>query len=209
MNQIEEAYNIWSEIYDTNQNKTRDLEGETLCKILANQRFINGLEIGCGTGKNTAFLLSICEELTAVDLSENMLAIARQKIDSEGVTFLKADINQDWDFLKLNVDLITFSLVLEHIENLKEVLQKASEKLVFGGIIYVCELHPFKQYVGSQARFETDAGTQFVTAFMHHITDFTNAAKASNLELIEINESFDNDNRTEIPRLLNLVFRKN
>lgn len=50
---VETAYNKWAEQYDTNENKTRDLEGVSLRKTLANINFEECLEIGCGTGKNT------------------------------------------------------------------------------------------------------------------------------------------------------------
>ena len=32
---VQQAYNTWAEQYDTNQNKTRDLEGITLREVLA------------------------------------------------------------------------------------------------------------------------------------------------------------------------------
>ena len=50
---VKEAYNIWAEQYDVNENKTRDLEGFSLRKILSNIHFERCLEIGCATGKNT------------------------------------------------------------------------------------------------------------------------------------------------------------
>ena len=77
-----------------------------------------------------------------------------------------------------------------------------------GGYLYISELHPFKQYNGSKARFDTAEGTQVVTCFNHHITDFTNAAKANGFNLVSMNEYFDEDDRGTIPRLLTLLFRK-
>ncbi|HEY1024796.1 MAG TPA: class I SAM-dependent methyltransferase [Sphingobacteriaceae bacterium] len=51
------AYDLWSAQYDTNENKTRDLEGKALREVLSSYSFNNVLEIGCGTGKNTQYLL--------------------------------------------------------------------------------------------------------------------------------------------------------
>jgi ubiquinone/menaquinone biosynthesis C-methylase UbiE len=48
---IKEAYNHWAKQYDTNLNKTRDLEAVALRESLANISFQTCLEIGCGTGK--------------------------------------------------------------------------------------------------------------------------------------------------------------
>jgi hypothetical protein len=36
----------------------------------------------------------------------------------------------------------------------------------------------FKQYTGAKAKFKTEAGEQIVTAFTHHIKEFTEAATA-------------------------------
>ncbi|MDR2901613.1 MAG: class I SAM-dependent methyltransferase [Lactobacillales bacterium] len=48
------------------------------------------LDIGCGPGNNAAYLSALGYTVVGVDLSENMLALARQK--SPGTTFIKQDI---------------------------------------------------------------------------------------------------------------------
>lgn len=55
---VQKAYDNWSEQYDINLNKTRDLEVFALQETLADIAFNSYLKIGCGTGKNTAWLLS-------------------------------------------------------------------------------------------------------------------------------------------------------
>ncbi len=203
-----QAYNIWSKQYDTNINKTRDLEAIVLRKVLENIHFNSCLEIGCGTGKNTEWLITKAKQITAVDLSEEMLAKAKEKISSEIVQFIQADITFDWTFSKKQYDLVTFSLVLEHIQNLDHVFQEVSKSLAKEGLVYIGELHPFKQYEGSKARFETEDGIQVVECFNHNISDFIDSAKKHNLELINIDEYFDGNDRTTIPRILTLLFQK-
>ena len=203
---IKQAYNNWADYYDTNENKTRDLEAVALRKTLAALRFYNCLELGCGTGKNTEWFLTKAKSVTAVDFSDEMLSKAKEKIKSGNVMFCQADINNDWNFTNKQFDLITFSLVLEHIENLDVVFQKAAKAITANGYVYVGELHPFKQYMGSKARFESANGMEVLTCFNHHISDFTDAAKASGFDLINTSEFFDDDARTGIPRILALLF---
>ena len=203
-----QAYNIWSKQYDTNINKTRDLEAIVLRKVLENIHFNSCLEIGCGTGKNTEWLITKAKQITAADLSEEMLAKAKEKISSEIVQFIQADITFDWTFSKKQYDLVTFSLVLEHIQNLDHVFQEVSKSLAKEGLVYIGELHPFKQYEGSKARFETEDGIQVVECFNHNISDFIDSAKKHNLELINIDEYFDGNDKTTIPRILTLLFQK-
>jgi ubiquinone/menaquinone biosynthesis C-methylase UbiE len=142
---VQKAYDSWSVQYDTNINKTRDLEAMALQETLAGIEFENCLEIGCGTGKNTAWLLTKAKTITAVDLSNEMLAKAKEKINSEKVIFIQADILQEWNFANTKYDLTTFSLVLEHIENLVPVFEKVSKLITRGGYVYIGELHPFKR----------------------------------------------------------------
>ena len=205
---IGKAYNSWSAQYDTNDNKTRDLEALSLQKILQGKSFKHCLEIGCGTGKNTAWLLTICDQITAIDLSKGMLDIAKNKIQSDKVNFIEADITNDWTFAKDAYDLVTFSLMLEHIEDLDAVFQKLAKVSDTGTRVYIGELHPFKQYAGSKARFETETGTQVVTCFNHHVTDFIQAANASGFHLLQLEEQFDEGDRSQLPRILNLLFEK-
>jgi len=210
MSNIQQAYNIWSEQYDTNENKTRDLESIALRNALKGNPFENCLEIGCGTGKNTEWLTSIAKNILAVDLSENMLAKAKEKVTDKHVKFIHADITKDWHFAaEQKFDIATFSLILEHIENLESIFQKLSKVMQLGGIVYIGELHPFKQYSGSKARFETEEGLQVVTCYNHHISDFIDAAKKNHFQLVDLNEYFDDESKSSLPRILQLTFSYN
>ena len=205
---VKEAYKIWSEQYDTNFNKTRDLEAFSIRDVLSEIKFNNCLEIGCGTGKNTEWLITKGESIVAVDISDEMLSIARQKITNKSVSFLKADVTENWDFTNETFDLVVCSLVLEHIENIETVIKRIADHLKIGGVLYIGELHPFKQYTGSKAKFETEAGEQIVTVFTHHITEFTEATTAHGLMIEEIKEYFDDNDRSNLPRILALKFKK-
>jgi ubiquinone/menaquinone biosynthesis C-methylase UbiE len=204
----EQAYNIWSQQYDFNENKTRDLEAQALQETLHDINFDNCLEIGCGTGKNTAWLITKAKQVTAVDLSEEMLAKAKEKIKNDNVQFIQADITGSWAFAEKKYDLVTFSLVLEHIQNLDYIFNEVGKCLMQDGHVYIGELHPFKQYTGSKARFETADGTQVVECFTHHLSEFTQTAKKYNLTVTAVNEYFDDGDTATIPRILVLVFTK-
>ncbi|MEO7983596.1 MAG: class I SAM-dependent methyltransferase [Bacteroidota bacterium] len=204
----EQAYNNWASQYDTNINKTRDLEAHALRSTLSPIPVETCLEIGCGTGKNTVWLIEKANQVTSVDLSAQMLAKAREKINNSNVRFVQADITKEWTFINQLFDLVSYSLVLEHIEDLDPIFKQTARSLKQGGHVYIGELHPFKQYAGSKARFETKDGVQVVDCFTHHISDFIEAGRKNGLTLIEMNEYFDEDNRKEIPRILTMLLRK-
>jgi ubiquinone/menaquinone biosynthesis C-methylase UbiE len=205
---VKKAYNLWAEQYDTNKNRTRDLEAMALRISLPDILYSKCLEVGCGTGKNTVFLADKAAEVVAIDLSEAMLARAALKLNRPTIRFLQADINAAWEFEDTDFDLVTFSLVLEHIENLDAVFEKVTTRLKTGGIIYIGELHPFKQYNGTKARFDTAQGRQEVTCFTHHVSEFTGLAHRFGFEILTVNEYFDEADKTGVPRILSLIFKK-
>lgn len=188
MSNVKNSYKYWSKFYDNNINKTRDLDLKISKEILSKIPFQTVLEIGCGTGKNTFWLCEKALYITAVDFSLEMLTIAKNKLKSSHVNFIEADITKPWKFITNPVDLITINLVLEHIENLDFVFNNVSKYLKKDAFLYISELHPFKQYLGSQAKFENS----LVDSYTHHISDFISTAKKYNLKCFEIIESFDN-----------------
>lgn len=205
---IKEAYKEWSNQYDTNENKTRDLEAVALRAVLSKMDINKVLEFGCGTGKNTVWFEQNAKEILSADFSEAMIAKAAEKINSPKVQFTVADINEPWDFSKEKYDLVSFSLVLEHIQNIEAVFNKINQVTESGAFVYIGELHPFKQYAGSKARYNTPEGEQIVTCYTHNMSDFITAANKYNFSLMDLEEWFDNNDRSQIPRILTLLFKK-
>jgi predicted TPR repeat methyltransferase len=205
---IEKAYNIWADQYDTNSNKTRDLDTKSTIKTLNKFDFSKVIELGCGTGKNTTFLLKKADEIIGLDFSQEMLNKAKAKIKDERVEFRKADLTKSWEIDNDFADLITCSLTLEHIKNLNHIFNQANLKLKKNGLFFISELHPFKQYSGSKAKYETESGTKELEVYIHHISEYIDAAKNNGFEFVEMKEWFDEDNENGIPRLISFVFKK-
>ena len=206
---IEQAYNIWADQYDSNSNKTRDLDTKSTIETLHKFDFSTVIELGCGTGKNTAYLLKKADKIIGLDFSQEMLNKARMKIKDERVEFQKTDLTTEWKVENDYADLITCSLVLEHIKDLDFVFHQANKKLKNGGVFFISELHPFKQYSGSKAKFETKNGTQELETYVHHISEYLSAATKNGFILVELKEWFDEENSIGIPRLIGIVLVKN
>ena len=204
---IEKAYNVWADKYDTNSNKTRDLDTKSTIQTLNKLEFSTVIELGCGTGKNTNYLLQKADKVIGLDFSQKMLDKAKDKIRDERAVFRKADLKKEWDIENDFADLITCSLVLEHIKNLDFIFNQANKKLKNGGIFFISELHPFKQYSGSKAKFETENGTQELETYVHHISEYLDVANTNGFELFELKEWFD-EGKNRIPRLIGITLSK-
>src|SRR4051794_5026576 len=114
----QELYDQWSATYDAVENKTRDLEKRACEEVLSTIEFETVLELGGGTGKNTGWFAERAQKVISVELSERMQATAKEKVRAANVEFKSGDIRGDWTFVRDKVDLITCSLILEHIEQL-------------------------------------------------------------------------------------------
>lgn len=205
---IEKAYNIWANQYDTNENRTRDLDILSTIETLSKYNFENVLELGCGTGKNTKWLLEKAKRIIGIDFSQEMLNKAKEKISDERVIFKRADLTKSWEIDNNFADLITCNLTLEHIKNLNHIFNQANLKLKKNGLFFISELHPFKQYSGSKARYETENGIKELEVHIHHISEYIDDAKKNGLELMEIKEWFDENTIKGLPRLISFVFKK-
>lgn len=205
---IEEAYTDWSATYDLDRNLTRDLDQLATRETLSKLCFKSILELGCGTGKNTALLSQIGERVLAVDFSAGMIEKARKKLSFDNVTFSVADITQSWDCEAHSIDLVTCNLVLEHIQDLSFIFKEASRVLVESGQFFISELHPFRQYQGTQAHFVRNQQRTEIQAFVHHISDFLAAAATNSLELVQMKEWGHEEDQDKPPRIVSFLFNK-
>jgi ubiquinone/menaquinone biosynthesis C-methylase UbiE len=205
--EIHEAYTDWSATYDSDRNLTRDLDQEVTRETLANLNFESILELGCGTGKNTELLAEIGKHVHALDFSAGMIEKAKAKLRLPNVTFEIADITHRWPVGNESFDLVICNLVLEHIKDLSFIFAEASRVLMNAGQFFVCELHPFRQYQGTVARFQRTETTE-IPAFVHHVTDFINAGSAKRLSMVSMKESWHAEDDGKPPRLVSFVFEK-
>ena len=137
-----------------------------------------------------------------------MLDISKEKVANNHAQFIKADLTSEWNIDAQWADLVTSILTLEHIENLGPIFEQSNRILAENGLFFISELHPYKQYEGSGARFESENETVNIEVFTHHLTDYINSAKTNGFELLETREWFDSPVRGEIPRLISFLFRK-
>jgi ubiquinone/menaquinone biosynthesis C-methylase UbiE len=199
-------YDFWAYRYDNNFNPTRDLDQVATIETLSNLDFHKVLELGCGSGKNTEWLITKADRLVSIDLSRNMLELAKKKISSKKVTFINADLNNEWPVKNDSFDLATINLTLEHIKNLEHIFNSLFMKLNKGGKCFVCELHPKKQLLGSKAQFEKNGIDIVLDVFHHSEIEYINSAEEAGFYLIAKKDWFDN--LEDVPRLISFIFEK-
>ena len=210
-NEVAGAYDRWAATYDVDRNATRDLDAEVVRRAPLSFAGRDVLELGCGTGKNTEWLAERARSVVALDFSEPMLRRARERVGAVHVRFLQHDVREPWPVPDASVDVVVGNLVLEHVEDLAPVYAEAARVLRQGGQLFVCELHPYRQWRGGQAQF-TDPATGErvrVTAHVHTIAEYVNGGFTTGLVLRHLGEWLEAGAPLDAPpRLLSLVFEQ-
>lgn len=208
---VASAYDRWSATYDDDRNRTRDLDAQVVRAAHLPVEGATAVELGCGTGKNTEWLAAHARRVVAMDLSVGMLQRARARVPAPHVTFVRGDVRDAWPVGDASIDVVIGNLVLEHVASLDGVFAEAARVLRPGGSLFLCELHPFRQWRGGQARF-TDAATGetvHVAAHVHTVGEYVNGGIAAGLTLRHLGEWLEEDAPTEAPpRLLSARFTR-
>jgi malonyl-CoA O-methyltransferase len=202
---VRSAYDEWAPTYDSARNPTRDLNSAVLREQPFDPAGKSVLEIGCGTGLNTGWLAQ-AEHVLAVDFSRGMLHRARIRVTNDNVRFVEGDITEPWRFVEGLFDLIVANLILEHIRDLGHIFAEAYKAAAPGGLFYIGELHPYKQMLGTQARYlREEKGEEVrVDAVRHTLSEFVNEALGAGFRLDHLGEHMGEGDT--IPRLLTLRF---
>ena len=97
------------------------------------------LELGCGTGEmwmGQDALIGRCSKLVLTDLSEGMLAAAKENLKPYGgIEFRKVDI-QDIPFADNEFDVVIANMMLYHVPDLERGLKEVARVLKSGGTFY-------------------------------------------------------------------------
>ena len=204
---VRQAYNEWVHQYDTNENRTRDLNAKALRQQSFDLAGKSVLEIGCGTGFNTLWLADRAPLVVGMDIAEGMLQKASRRLNELHVHLLQADVTKPWPF-EQTFDLIVANLVLEHVADLTHVFDEAHRVLKSGGLFYIGELHPYKQLQGVQAKYrDVETGQEvLVRAFQHNVSEYVNDGIAAGFMLRHM-EEWRHETDSDL-RLLTLLFER-
>jgi ABC-2 type transport system ATP-binding protein len=136
----EEKY--WSKFANTFDEDQKYIAGEAFQQAIVNKLSQESdlgelIEFGCGTGFYTKILVANASHITATDLSEEMLAIARTQLkDLPNVMVEKADCKKA-AFPDGRFDSVFMANLIHVIENPSMALQESYRILKDGGLLLI------------------------------------------------------------------------
>jgi len=106
-----------------------------LAEMVDSKNIFSILELGCGTGNYTRLLREKYKtaHIKALDISERMIDLARDKLKQENIEFIVGDA-QELD-LKEKFDLVTSNACLQWLGNLKNALSEYAALLQEEGVL--------------------------------------------------------------------------
>lgn len=123
---------------------------EMLKKELQLQKnFNNGLDVGCGTGLSTKALKMICDHVTGLDVSEEMIKIAKAVYSSSEYTFYQSKAEEAKGEFN-TYDIITVAGVINWIDE-KLFLNRLNDILINNGILLIYDFWISDKMIGISA----------------------------------------------------------
>jgi len=142
---------VFGKVYSTSYDllyEEKDYEGECtlieqIIRDYSNIPVHSILDLGCGTGNHSLRLAERGYEVTGVDRSNEMLAIAKAKADQKKLpcVFLQSDLREFDDTKKYDAVIMMFAVLGYQLENedVLAALKTVSKHLNRGGV-FICDI---------------------------------------------------------------------
>lgn len=167
----EDAYNIWAEIYDNEQDNLvlhydNIILNELISKIHLKDKII--FDYGCGTGRNWPLLLDKNPaKLIGCDISQKMLHKLKEK-------YPNAEVYQSKDlqvsFLRdKTCDIIISTLVIAHITDIEKMFSGWERIIKNKSDIIITDFHPELLAKGGVRTFKNGINVISIENYIHSV----------------------------------------
>jgi ubiquinone/menaquinone biosynthesis C-methylase UbiE len=152
-----QSFDSFAASYDRRDELNGGWVTEWLTGVLADRRGVSAIELGCGSGRVATLLAEHYDRVRAVDLSPEMIRIARSKHSHPRIVFEQGDLTQ----ITGRYDLVVSIMTLHHVPDLTKTLEQLSSLVAPGGAaILVDAAQPPKPrwmfHVGNLLRLASD-----------------------------------------------------
>ncbi|MDZ4712670.1 MAG: class I SAM-dependent methyltransferase [bacterium] len=124
-------------------------ERPAMFSLIGDVRNKKVLDAGCGPGVYADRLLNAGAEVTAVEYSDEMIALTKDKVGDKAKIY-KANLNHPMDFLAdESFDIIVCSMVVHYVRDWQTMFSEFNRVLRSGGELIFSSHHPFMDFENS------------------------------------------------------------
>ena len=185
-----DGYDRWAATYDTMGNWLLELEEPEVDRALGDVKDLDVLDVGAGTGRHALRIAERGARVTAIDFSEEMLAVARGKLGAERVRWTTHDANAPLPFPDRSFDRVLSALVLEHIppSQLVAFFRELGRVSRLDGRIVVTAMHPAMFLKGTSANFHDEDGEIRPRSYVATVSEYVMGALRADLDIAALAE---------------------
>lgn len=184
----QEGYAYWAPSYDQENNALIAVEEVFVDPILTQLSSKCVLDVGTGTGRHALKLAREGANVTALDQSFEMLAIARQRAQNEdlSIDFRLASLDKDLPFAANQFDLLLCALVLCHVSGITSTIGEFVRVLQPGGYMLITDFHPDSVQVGWRTQFKQEGMKYLLPNVPHTRDDYLQALTSNGLSVLNV-----------------------
>jgi len=176
------GYRAWASTYDGKGNILIDEEERVVHPLLAVVPIGRALDAACGTGRHARWLADRGHEVVGIDASEEMLALARDKVPAGRFQVGQLEALSLHD---ASVDLVTCALALTHLTAIDNAIAEFARVLAPGGRLILSDVHPLSAGLGLHAFFRTESGIRGCIRNQYHpVSHYLAAFKLAGFEVV-------------------------
>jgi malonyl-CoA O-methyltransferase len=178
------AYGLWAGTYPPRpHNPLMEVEHETVLALLPDVRGLTVLDAGCGSGRYLQALAERGARTIGMDLSEAMLARAREAT----TRIARADLRA-LPFDAMSIDLVVCGLALGDFAEVELALTEIARALRPGGRVIYSVVHPAGESAGWSRTFESGGRKLAIDGFWHSVDRHRQACAAVGFAIEEWRE---------------------
>jgi cytosine/adenosine deaminase-related metal-dependent hydrolase/ubiquinone/menaquinone biosynthesis C-methylase UbiE len=185
---VVEAFDAWSEVYDTQPNPLLALEERVLGSMIPDVRGLDVLDAGCGTGRWLQRLLDRSpRSLIGVDISPAMLLLAGIKLSHDCSLLLGSCTALPVS--DTACDMVLSSFVVSYLEDLESFAREIDRVARPGATIFLTDMHPETEaFHGWKRSFKVKGAETQVRAKRWDLQQITQAFQTRGFRLVSLTE---------------------
>ena len=179
--EVREGYAQWAPWYDEPGNELLEVEEPAVRRILDALPVGVALDAACGTGRHAAYLASLGHEVIGVDVTPEMLEVARAKVPAGA--FHEADL-RDLPLADDSVDIAVCAMAASHFPDLGPVLAELARVVRPGGHLVLSDSRGLIGDIGLPlARTRPDGSFGYIPVWSRLASDYLAAALPAGFEV--------------------------